>query len=348
MMKPNERVIAAINLQESDRVPSAVTLGYFVARHNGATIEKYITDPDLYMELHHKTFEELGGSDLVNIRPPCLIDSPKRFAYMPVKVKLPGKTLPSNTIPQYDEKELMVPDDYEIIIEKGWFRYVEEDLIPAVYPEPMSPDTGLVKKPRHEPDWNYQYFRNKDIFIYPDKPISLPFEVLSFARSMSKFLLDLYRRPDTVLAAMDAIMNDMVDDVLARINASTTTVVIPANRCSSGFISPRYFERFALPQLLQMVDLLVSRGLIVFFHLDQNWTGVLPYFRQFPQGKYVLHFDGMTDVFAAKEILGDRMCLMGDVPARLFKIGTPDDIDRYCHKLIDTIGRGSGFILAAG
>jgi hypothetical protein len=39
---------------------------------------------------------------------------------------------------------------------------------------------------------------------------------------------------------------------------------------------------------------------------------------------------------------------MGDVPAKLFTIGTPRDIEVYCKKLIDTVGRGGGFILGAG
>ena len=38
-MKPNERVMAAVTLQECDRVPCNLTLSYFVARYNGVNIE---------------------------------------------------------------------------------------------------------------------------------------------------------------------------------------------------------------------------------------------------------------------------------------------------------------------
>ena len=347
-MTSKERVMAAITMQEYDRVPCALSLSYFVARHTGVSIADYISDPDLYMELQQKTFEDLGGSDMVNIRPPCCADSSDHFAFLPVRVKVPGKTLPADSIPQYVEKELMGPQDYKIVIEKGWFRYVQENLIPVAFPKQIAPDTSPVKQRRHDPAWNRRYFEEKDIFIYPDKPISLPFEILSYARSMEKFLLDLYRRPDMVLAAMDAVMADIVDNTLSGIDVSTKTAVIAANRFSGGFISPQHFEKFALNQLLMMVELLVARDIIVFFHLDQNWTKMLPYFRGFPPGNYVLHLDSTTDIFKAKEILGDRMCLMGDVPARLFMIGTPRDVEIYCKKLIDTVGRGGGFILGAG
>jgi uroporphyrinogen-III decarboxylase len=205
-----------------------------------------------------------------------------------------------------------------------------------------------TKKQLHDDAWNRGFYEDKDVFLYPRNAIMLPFEVLSFARSMEKFMIDLYRRPDTVLAALAAIWQDTVESSLANMDVATKFVSVPANRFSGGFISPRHFEQFALPQFLQIVNMLVARGITIFFHLDQNWTNMLPYFREFPEGNYLLHFDGTTDIFKAKEILGDRMCLMGDVPARLLKLGTPDDIEAYCRKLIDALAKGSGFILSAG
>jgi uroporphyrinogen-III decarboxylase len=172
--------------------------------------------------------------------------------------------------------------------------------------------------------------------------------VLSYARSVDEFMVDLYRRPEVVLAALDVVMADLMEDTLSRIDDSTETILIPANRFASGFISPRFFEKFAFPHFLEMVKRMAGRGITVFFHFDQDWTQVLPYFLELPPGKYVFHFDSMTDIFKAKEVLGYRMCIMGDVPARLFKLGTPRDIEGYCKKLIDIVGEGGGFILAAG
>lgn len=58
--------------------------------------------------------------------------------------------------------------------------------------------------------------------------------------------------------------------------------------------------------------------------------------------------DGTTDIFKAKEVLGGRMCVMGDVPAVLFKLGTPRQVEACCQRLIDVVGKGGGFILGSG
>ena len=42
------------------------------------------------------------------------------------------------------------------------------------------------------------------------------------------------------------------------------------------------------------------------------------------------------------------MCLFGDVSAAKLATGSPQEIDEYCHQLIEEVGQGGGFILAGG
>ena len=42
------------------------------------------------------------------------------------------------------------------------------------------------------------------------------------------------------------------------------------------------------------------------------------------------------------------MCLFGDVSAGLLSVGSVQEVDEYCHRLIEEVGKGGGFILAAG
>jgi len=48
----------------------------------------------------------------------------------------------------------------------------------------------------------------------------------------------------------------------------------------------------------------------------------------------------------AKEILGDKVCLYGNVPSSVLVHGTVNDVKKYCKKLIADCAEGRGFILS--
>lgn len=50
----------------------------------------------------------------------------------------------------------------------------------------------------------------------------------------------------------------------------------------------------------------------------------------------------------AREVLDDRMCLMGDVPASLLAFGSASEVYDYTHKLIDDVGSRTGLIVSSG
>jgi uroporphyrinogen-III decarboxylase len=169
------------------------------------------------------------------------------------------------------------------------------------------------------------------------------------ARSFGPFLLDLYRRPDKVIAAMNVMQAEAIESIAPQLKTTTKIFGNTAiSRSAGSFISAEHFKKFVFPYVQELADLYISANLIMIFHLDQNWIKFLPYFRHLPEGRYILQLDGLTDMFEAKKIVGDRMCLMGDVPARLFKLGTAYQVEQYCRKLIDFVGKGSGFILSCG
>jgi uroporphyrinogen-III decarboxylase len=83
-------------------------------------------------------------------------------------------------------------------------------------------------------------------------------------------------------------------------------------------------------------------------HCDANWNPMLPYFRELPQASCILELDADTDIFQAKQVLGDWMCLKGNVPAPMLAFGETGEVEAYCEKLIREIGHGGGFILSSG
>jgi len=124
--------------------------------------------------------------------------------------------------------------------------------------------------------------------------------------------------------------------------------MIVLERGGSGYFPVKVFERFELPYLKMMVEALVAEGITPIMHFDQDWVLNLPHLKELPKGKCIAQFDSTTDIFKAKEILRDHICIMGDVPASLLVLGKPQEVEDYCKKLIDVVGEGGGFILGVG
>ena len=54
------------------------------------------------------------------------------------------------------------------------------------------------------------------------------------------------------------------------------------------------------------------------------------------------------DVAAVKQAYGDQICLLGNVDLNILGLGTPDDVDREVHELIQIAGPGGGYIVTSG
>ena len=167
---------------------------------------------------------------------------------------------------------------------------------------------------------------------------------------MNFFSEDLIDIPEKVEAVFDKVQEYNVAGWEAQFKNPQTRPIaawIGGWRGTPDLLNPHMFERFSWKYMKELGELCISYGVIPLFHLDSDWTRGIHYFRELPKGKCILGFDGKTDIFKAKEIIGDHCCIMGDVPATLLAFGEPKDVDDYCKKLIAEMGP-SGYILSSG
>ena len=113
-------------------------------------------------------------------------------------------------------------------------------------------------------------------------------------------------------------------------------------------MNPAQFEEIAFPSLNHVVKGLVDAGIVPFLQFEQDVTHLLEILAQLPgPGKVIFSCD-TSDILKAKEILGDKMCIAGNVPHGLLTVGRPQQIEDYCKKLmtdIRDINDNGGFIL---
>jgi uroporphyrinogen-III decarboxylase len=168
-------------------------------------------------------------------------------------------------------------------------------------------------------------------------------------RSLISFTKDLYYEPEPFERALRKMTEDLIAKQIDMVKASGIGVwLLVEERASGFFYPPAIFERFWWPYTRQIIDACWSEGIVTVFHLDQNWDKNVSYFRELPRGSAVLALDSATDIFAARRVLGDHLCLWGDVSASLLSIGKPAEVSAYCKRLIDEVGANGGFILGSG
>ena len=191
-------------------------------------------------------------------------------------------------------------------------------------------------------------WRLRGVPFFPGFSLEAPLDLLSMARGIEPFSLDLYDRADEVEAAVMKLSRSYA--VIARHVCEVVGIrnfLLLVHRASNDFISPAQYRRFAHPGIKYMADYLARHGIVMGFHCDGNWDRNLEAMTDLPEGTY-FQLDGYTDIVRARRVLGDRYTLMGDVHPNLLTRGTPAEVEGYCKKLIQEVGKGGRFILSSG
>lgn len=342
-MSPKERTEKAISCGVPDRVPIALMLGYAAAAWTGMKFSEFEFYPDKASKALEIAFNRMGGWDTVF---PSWMIGIAFTTLLPLKIRVPGIDLPENIPHQVVEEPLMTVEDYDLAIEEG---------LGGLY-------TEISKRLGREFNINvvidctrkfipqYEYWENeKKVPVEIGGNFSMPVDYFSMARSLPEFSKDLYRRPEKVKEACDATIQDCINLGEMQCDAVNNNIVfIGATRASATFMSEKMFEKYFFVYLKEACEQLVRDGYTPFLHFDNDWTPFLEYFLELPKRKCILDLDGFTDIFKAKKVLEGHMCIEGDVPATLYAVGTPKDVEKYCKKLIDSVGEGGGFILSSG
>ncbi len=350
-MTSKERIDAAIALEPVDRVPIIPLIDYSVARSRGIDIATFLSDPDLSLSLLMETFDQMGGWDATAM--PNVAGGLGLFPMATLPVKMPGKQLPPDSIPQFDEREIMTVEDYDYVIEHGWndftmyaYPRIGFDITIDELPEYMANMGGRMAQ-------DIKAWEDKGVMIFTGAATIPPIESLALSRSIKELMIDLYRRPDKVFEAIEVMIDESIESTIGAqkmmeesMELGPRVAFLGASR--STLLSPKLFDRFVWPHIEKQTLAWLDAGITPMFHFDANWDSYMDYFLRLPPRSVILELDSATDIFKAKEVLKGHTCIMGDVPPSLLSLGTPEEVTAYVKKLIDVVGDENGFILSSG
>jgi hypothetical protein len=350
-MNAHERLEASIKLQPlpASEVPVAPLIITYAARLAGMKQAEIFSSVKAWRQAVDRAIDRIGAPDM------GFAIFPRDVPYSEgLRHKLPGRELGDDDLFQLIEEEVMQREDYERLLKDGYNRW---NLDYYVRLDPSLPKGGRGRalvtlkfiRMGLRIRGNAARLEKRGVppafygAAYP------PFDFFSLARSINKFSLDLYDCPELVQKACEASLQPILASTMQPLMATGgKRVNIYPMRSSATFINPKMFEKFALDHLKRMTGFFVKKGITPILHCDANWTPLLPYFREMPRASCILELDEDTDIFKAKQILGDWMCLKGNVPAQLLAFGEVGEVEACCEKLIREVGKGGGFILGSG
>lgn len=176
-----------------------------------------------------------------------------------------------------------------------------------------------------------------------------PFDVLGDTlRGTHAIMMDMYRRPDKILQAVERLVPIMIKrGVKAATASGNPLVTLPLHKGADSFMSDAQFQRFYWPTLKKVILGLIEEGCVPMPFAEGSYNLRLKYLAELPPGRTAWFFD-QTDMVKAKEAIGDRICMIGNIPSSLMISAEPRKVEEYCQHLIEKVGKGGGFIMATG
>ena len=174
-----------------------------------------------------------------------------------------------------------------------------------------------------------------------------PFDtVTSFLRGMKGSMLDMYRRPDKLIQASDAILERRI---ACAIHADPNErdypprVGMPLWRGDPVFMSEAQFKKFYWPGLKKSLQTHVDLGYVPVPFFEAAFGGRLECLLELPKGRILASVEA-ADAVRAKEILGGHTSLLVRCPnvCKLWSIG---QLESFIKDLIDKCGSNDGLII---
>jgi uroporphyrinogen-III decarboxylase len=372
------RVLDAIALKKPDRVPVWAFFSSFAAQYAGITHKEEHYDLEKHSEADWKTCIDFEP-DLASR---SLFLGPQFEALDYTQLKWAGHGLRDNSPFQYVEGEYMKAEEYDaflydptdFVLRSYWPRIFGRlsgfSTLPRLsnvlsyylggvtgfmfFGTPQGKEAlNALSKAGDETLRSFmalgsyvQGLKEEGFPMAFASTTNAPFDTLGdFFRGTKGLMLDMYRRPEKILKASEKLLPMMLEAGIGPAKRSgNPRVFIPLHKGPEGFMNLEQFKKFYWPTLRELLVGLVNENLTPVVLLEGGYTSRLDIIKDVPEGKIVYWFEDV-DMAKAKEVLGGKVCIMGNVPMSILVSGTPDQVKDACKRLIDTAAEGGGYIL---
>ncbi len=320
-MNSMERVLAAMNHQEADRVPVYPILSGITRKLVGASYPEWSTDAEVCARGFLKSAEDFDIDCLVT-----LID-------LSVECDAWGQKIifPENEAAHPDYSDCVVKDieDYEKI-KKVDYRTSSR----------MMMHIDVCKKLVAEKKGKMPIVA----FVFG------PLGVLSMMRGQQDMYMDLYDDPEAVQAAVKEVNETLKEYVAALCDTGVDAIMYDTLFASGSIMSKDMWREMEGGALSELAEVTREHGCQVMIHncgqriyFDAQIEAAQP-----TAISFLYPPDDCADFAECKRKYGDQLLLIGCVTPANAVIGTDEEWDKQCTDQIDAMAKGGGFMLATG
>jgi hypothetical protein len=378
------RVKDAIQLKQPDRVPVIALLGFFPAFYAGYTNEEVMYDYEKLVKAWEKFMFDFQPDVHSGAVGPA---AGKIFDILDYKLYAwPGHGVSPKHSYQCLEGEYMKANEYDLLIEDPSYFFINTYL-PRVYKtlEPLAmfphftdilemyggfscahfipfglpPVQGALKAMMEAGNEALKWIGaiggyEKDMLEagYPNVfggGCKAPFDVIGDTlRGTKGLMMDMYRQPDKLLRALEAVIPLAIRmGVSGSQQNKNPMVFMPLHKGADGFLSDEQFKKFYWPSFKAVLEGLIKEGCVPFPFVEGGFNSRLEVVKALPKGNMIWAFD-TTDMGKAKKLLGNNACIAGNMPIALLNVGSTQQVRDYAKKLIETCGKGGGYMMMNG
>jgi len=171
-----------------------------------------------------------------------------------------------------------------------------------------------------------------------------PLNIASYLMGATEFLLAMMTNPDEVHLLIQKINNYLIGFHVHQKNLFPSIDGILILDDIIGFISEDQFVEFGLPYFKELYKSDLS---IKFLHNDANCMESIKYLPDMGVNLFNMGFD--TDLMQLKELTGNRVCMLGNIPPRdVMAQGTIEEVRNSTLNLLEGLKDFSRIIFSCG
>ncbi len=379
-----KRVADVIQLKVPDRVPIVPSFGFFPAIDNGYTCEEVMFDHAKAHQAWMKTLADFEPDMFIGSG--YALPGPALETLDYKLLRLPGRGVDPRHVFQFVEGEYVSAEEfYDAFVDNPsdfmlrtylprvcgaleplkairpfheWFGYyisIVFNLIPLAIPDVANALNTLAKAASEALNWAMNMGAETAEFQSMGFPSGFggqsaaPYDIIGdWFRGTQGVMVDMYRRPDKLLQAMDRLVPILVKMGVEQTQQMGSPIVgLMLHKGPEGFMSLEQFKTFYWPGLQKVMLGIIDAGLVPMPLYEGDYTSRLEVISDIPRGKALYWFE-KVDIHRAKEVLGDTVCFRGNVPVTTLCAGTPEDVKAYVKELIDVVGKGGGLMVDCG